>query len=88
MKQKIINYIKTWEERCYSEGIPEEVPSRLTQLNVAPSYKELCSIILKNDTTLKGLGITQIKSNYYHELKRIELAERKDGKPKQLKLFV
>lgn len=87
MKQKIKEYIKTWEERCYSNGIPDEAPLRLSQLNKVPSYKKIAIAILNNDHTLKSLGFEANKSNYYHELKRIELADRKDGKPKQLKLF-
>jgi len=87
MKKKIKEYIKTWEERCYSNGVPDEAPIRLNQLNKVPSYKEIAIAILNNDHTLKSLGFEAKKSNYYHELKRIELANRKDGKPKQLKLF-
>jgi len=76
-----------WEKRCYSDGIPDEVPSRLTQLNKVPSYKQLCSVILKNDVNLKLLGYTPKKSKYYHELKRIELTERGVLDNSQLKLF-
>ena len=86
MKQNIINYIQKWEQRCYSDGIPEEVPSRLTQLNKVPSYKQICSAILKNDNCLKSLGFTPMKSKYYSEFKRVEIEQRKDGKPKQLRL--
>ena len=39
MKQKIKEYIKIWEEKCYFDGIPDEAPSRLSQLNKVPSYK-------------------------------------------------
>ena len=86
MKEKIEKYIKTWEMNCYSKGIPDEVEPRLTQLNKAPSYKQLCSGILKNDNSLKSLGYTQKKCSSYHELKRMELSIRK-GRVNQLKLF-
>lgn len=86
MKQNIENYIKEWEIKCYFEGIPEEVPARLTQLKKVPSYKEICSAILKNDISLKTLGFTPKKSKYYSEFKRVEIEQRKDGKPKQLRL--
>ena len=85
MKQKIIKYIQDWEQKCYSEGIPEEVPVRLEQLNKAPSYKQICKVILKNDNHLKALGFNIHKSKSYHLLKRIELDAR--NKPIQLKLF-
>ena len=87
MKQNIINYIKTWEKRCYFDGIPEEVPCRLSQLNKAPSYKEICSAILKNDTNLKTLGFTPKKSKYYSFLKKIEIDARNGNTNKQLTLF-
>jgi|TARA_R110000787_G_scaffold161960_2_gene275323 predicted phosphoadenosine phosphosulfate sulfurtransferase len=86
MKENILKYIQLWEKRCYFDGIPNEVPARLSQLNKAPSYKEICSAILKNDTTLKTLGITSKKSKYYSDFKRVEIEQRKDGKPKQLRL--
>jgi len=75
-----------WEKRCYFEGIPQEVPSRLSQLKKVPSYKEICSAILKNDISLKTLGFTPKKSKYYSEFKRVEIEQRKDGKAKQLRL--
>ena len=87
MRKKIEDFIKTWEERCYSNGIPDEAPIRLNQLNKVPSYKQIAIAILNNDHALKSLGFEAKKSNYYHELKRIELDNRKDGKAKQLKLF-
>ena len=86
MKQNIENYIKEWEIKCYFEGIPDEAPSRLTQLNKVPSYKQICSAILKNDKSLKTLGFSPKKSKYYSEFKRVEIEQRKDGKPKQLRL--
>jgi len=85
MITKILNYINEWENRCYKDGIPDEVPIRLEQLNKAPSYKEIVRAIMKNDTTLKSIGFIQSKPNSYHELKRIELAKRNFNP--QLKLF-
>jgi predicted phosphoadenosine phosphosulfate sulfurtransferase len=76
-----------WEKRCYSEGIPEEVEPRISQLNKAPSYKQICSIILKNDNNLKGLGYEPKKNKYYHDLKKIELKKRGVLIDNQLSLF-
>lgn len=85
MKKKIINYIAEWEKKCYIEGIPDEVPLRIEQLNKAPSYKAIVRAIMKNDTTLSSIGFTPNKCKSYHELKRLELAQRNE--PKQLKVF-
>jgi len=87
MREDILRYIELWENRCYFDGIPEEVPARLSQLNKAPSYKEICSAILKNDYSLKTLGLPQVKSRYYSSFKRIELIERGVISDNQLKLF-
>lgn len=85
MKTKVEKYISEWKSKCYSDGIPEEVPVRLEQLNKVPSYKQICKAILKNDQQLKSLGLNVIKPNSYHFLKRIELDAR--NKPTQLKIF-
>lgn len=71
MKKEINHYIKTWEQKCYFDGIPDEVPTRIDQLNKAPSYKRIALAILKNDLEL--IGVTPKKTKYYSMLKRIEL---------------
>ena len=87
MKIKIRNYISNFEKRGYENGLPDEAPLRLEQLNKVPSYKAIVRAILKNDTSLKTLGFTTKKCNQYHELKRIEIAVRKSNCI-QLKLFL
>jgi predicted phosphoadenosine phosphosulfate sulfurtransferase len=84
MKQKIIEYIMTWEKRCYFNGIPDEAPKELEQKNNVPSYRKVCLSILKNDVSLKTLGFTGKHSKYYDSYKKIELEQR--NKYKQLKL--
>ncbi len=87
MKHEIEEYIREWETKCYLNGIPDEAPIRLSQLNKVPSYKKICIAILNNDNCLKSLGYEPKKSKYYHLLKRIEIEQRVSNKPKQLKLF-
>ena len=86
MREKIVKYVSDWEKRCYSNGIPDEIPIRLHQLNKAPSYKAIVSAIFKNDIALESLGFSKKKCKEYHELKRVELSQR-DTKSNQLKLF-
>lgn len=76
MKQKILKYISDWEQKCYTEGLPDEVPIRIEQLNKAPSYKAIVKAILKNDIALESLGFSKPKCELYSELKRIELKQR------------
>jgi predicted phosphoadenosine phosphosulfate sulfurtransferase len=72
MKRKIEGYIQLWEERAYEKGIPDEVPLRLSQLHKAPSYRQICLAILKNDQALTSLGLTAKVPECYRTLKRIE----------------
>lgn len=82
MKQSIEDYIAKWKLLGYKE-IPEEIPLRLYQLGLAPSYKELCILILNNEIQKKR----NKKSRVYYELKRIELTNNgKLIKSNQLKL--
>ena len=76
-------YLKTWQRRGYSDGIPDEVPARLMSLRKAPSYKAIALAILKNDIT--DLGFTPPASAWYSELKRIEIEAR--GGERQKRLF-
>jgi predicted phosphoadenosine phosphosulfate sulfurtransferase len=83
MREEINHYIKKWE-KVYSNGIPEEAPLRLNQLNKVPSYKKIALCILNND--IKDIAIPK-KSLWYSKLKRIELKERGMLKNEQLRLF-
>ena len=84
MKEKILEYIQTWEKRCYFDGIPDEAPYELEIRNKVPSYKRVCIAILRNDHSLKTLGFTPKKSKYYDAYKKIEIEGR--SKYKQLKI--
>lgn len=86
MREKIEFYIKTWVNKCYYNGIPDEVPNEISHL--APSYKIICKAILKNDRHLELLGFSRPGCEIYNTLKRIELIKRGVIKPDiQLKLF-
>lgn len=91
MNKKVIDkYINIWKRRGYPDDIPDEVPYQLSELGLAPSYKEICIAILKNDHDLKILGFsTKSKSKYYSILKKIELENSgKIRKDKQKDLFI
>lgn len=86
MKEKIMEYVETWENRCYFDGIPDMTPIEVEHLNNVPSYRKIALSILNNDQQLKRLGYTGKKSKYYDFYKRIELDKRQ--KVKQLKLEI
>ena len=73
MKRKINRYISTWKKQGYSDDIPDECPDELMNLLLAPSYKAIAIAIMKNDHSMKSLGFTPKKSEYYHTLKKIEI---------------
>ena len=85
MKKRILQYVSDWQKRCYFEGLPDEAPTRLEQLNKVPSYRLIVKAVLKNDVVLETLGYNKRKCNAYHTLKRIELESRNPSS--QLKLF-
>lgn len=72
MNKKINNYLYLWNKKGYSE-IPDEGDKRLEDLNKIPSYRKICLAILKNDYSLKTLGLTQKKAEVYHDFKKIQL---------------
>lgn len=76
LHSRIEHYIKTWERRGYEDGIPDEVPSELMRLNLAPSHKAIALAVLKNDHALSSLGYTQPVSPWYNVIKKIEIEAR------------
>lgn len=86
MVTEIKSYIKEWENRCYSNGLPDIAPLQLESKNLVPSYHRIALCILKNDVTLKSLGFAPNKSKYYSMLKKIEINKR-EGAIIQLTLF-
>lgn len=81
MRNRIAHYRETWRHRGYPDGLPDEVPSELMRLNLAPSEKAISMAILKNDHALTSLGYSQPVSPWYNAIKRIEIAER-ESRPK------
>lgn len=59
-----------WENRCYSDGIPDEVPAKLAASGRAPSWKSIAVAILKND--LRSIGIYPEEGRIVHDLRRIQ----------------
>jgi predicted phosphoadenosine phosphosulfate sulfurtransferase len=81
-RQIVRDYERTWEGRCYFNGIPDESPDEIR--DKVPSYKRIAIALLNNDMQLMELGYEPKKSKYYSMLKRIELKDKL--KTNQLKL--
>jgi predicted phosphoadenosine phosphosulfate sulfurtransferase len=89
MKKNIINYVSSWKTKGYKNGIPDEAPLRLEQLNKVPSYRQICKSILSNDIHLEKLGLSKPKCKAYSEIKKAELIQRgviKESNQLKLKL--
>ena len=71
---KINNYIQVWESRCYSEGLPDEIPALLAATLRVPSYKAIAVAILRNNVNEVGysVGTTDI----CEQLRRSQLNQR------------
>jgi len=67
LTQKVKEYIRTWEKRCYFDGIPDEVPKKLHDAGKAPSYKAIAIAILKNDLHLYSLGFRKRESQIVNQ---------------------
>ena len=81
--QRAMSYIKTWESRCYSSGIPDEASRLLMDSGRVPSYKAIAECILKNDLHLYGLGFMPHVSHWYKVVKK----EKSDYESDQMKLI-
>lgn len=89
MKNNITNYIFSWKNKGYKNGIPDEAPLRLEQLNKVPSYRQICKSILSNDIHLEKLGLSKPKCKAYSDIKKAELIQRgviKESNQLKLKL--
>lgn len=62
---KFQTFMKWWKARGYPNGIPEEAPPVLEAQKLAPSWRRLCKVLLRNDHWCKGLNFTQPKSAAY-----------------------
>lgn len=69
-------WIKKWEGRGYSSGIPDEADMGIELAERAPSYRRICMAIMKNDVQLESLGYTREVCATYMSIKREELIQR------------
>lgn len=76
MRKKINQYINKWHSQGYENGIPDEAFPKFEALNKAPSYRNICRAILKNDVQLTTLGFSKESCESYNILKKIEIDAR------------
>lgn len=76
--------MSTWEKRCYSSGIPDEVPAKLSKANRAPSWRQIAILILQNDHQLRGLGFGRESSDIVDQIYR----DKKRSESKQMEMKI
>lgn len=64
-QEKFTKFLTWWKDRGYATGIPDEAPKLLEEKGLAPSWRRLCKVILRNDYWCKSLKFTQPKSQAY-----------------------
>jgi len=74
---KILVFRKWWQERGYSEGIPDEADYKLEAERKVPSWRRVCKSLLRNDYWCKGLSFTQHKSEAYEKYLKL-MKKRKE----------
>ena len=57
--ERVSEYVKTWQGRCYSDGIPDEVPAKVAASGRAPSWRAVAIALLQNDLHLYQLGFAR-----------------------------
>ena len=75
-RNKIAVFIKWYEERGYSMGIPDDGPLDRT----APSWKRVCKALLRNDYWCKGLSFSQHKTGAYEKYQKLMKKRRQQWK--------
>lgn len=71
--EKFRTFIKWWKARGYDE-IPDDIPQLLESQQLAPSYRRMAKVLLRNDWWCKGLSFSQPKSEAYGKYLAIKKA--------------
>lgn len=74
LQKKIDTYISNGMARGYPGDIPDDAPVEIFDL--VPNYRAICLAILKNDMHGTTLGFSAPKTEWYSQLKRIEIEAR------------
>ena len=71
---RIEAYVQTWQQRCYRDSIPDDLPDGLLFSGRAPSWKAIAICLLQNDFRLHKLGYTTTPGEWAQAA--IELSNR------------
>ncbi len=77
--EKFRVFIGWWKKRGYDE-LPDEAPKVLENAALAPSYRRMCKVLLRNDYWCKGLHFSQPKSDAYQKYVVSKRQAKKEAK--------
>jgi predicted phosphoadenosine phosphosulfate sulfurtransferase len=69
--ERVSEYVRTWQLRCYSDDIPDEVPQKVAASGRAPSWRAVAIALLQNDLHLYQLGYT--RPSYEQQQRAVQL---------------
>lgn len=78
-KDKIAVFIKWYRDRGYGDGIPDEIDNALERERLAPSWRRICKMLLRNDYWAKGLGFSMQASGTAHARYKEMMAKRRNA---------
>lgn len=73
---KIAVFLRWWEQRGYSTGIPDVADINDEASKIVPSWRRIAKMLLRNDYWAKGLSFSPTKSAEYEKYLKI-IKERK-----------
>jgi predicted phosphoadenosine phosphosulfate sulfurtransferase len=79
---RIEAYVQTWQQRCYRDLIPDDLPDGLLFSGRAPSWKAIAICLLQNDFRLHKLGYTTTPGEWAQAA--IELSNRQESAQESL----
>ncbi len=80
--RKFKKFVRWWRKRGYPTDLPDEAPRVLEVERMAPSWRRLCKVLLRNDYWCKGLAFTQPKSAAYDRYLELKKAKTLLAAPK------
>jgi len=79
-ENKVAVFLKWYEDRGYSRGIPDFADPKDEAAKKVPSWRRICKMLLRNDYWGKGLSFTQTKSNAYEKYQKLMKRRRREWK--------
>jgi len=77
-ENKIAVFVKWWQDRGYSNGIPDEASKKSESTKKVPSWRRICKSLLRNDYWCKGLSFSQHKSEAYQKYLKLMKKRRSE----------